>query len=228
MCLVLVICTLTIWNSMLCVLMVEGMSVVVNVMLSLMGVMSPSHNLCNLSLGTVVKLCALGVFALGVSLVSWSVMTSACVLWISILSSSSLFLIQFMLTWSIMRFLSLLPLGLYTCVVCEVMWLSLVCLWGCLGTLCECGGCSNCDACTVVCVPCVYAERVWGCEGDGNAGVGDGGGVIVVSAGHKYVGGTSGSGFVSSAAEVLGMSVVRGMREVGGLCEMCMCLARAV
>ena len=28
------------------------------------------------------------------------------------------------------------------------------------------------------------------------------------------------------AADVQGMSVVRGMRGVGGVCEMCMCLAR--
>ena len=53
-----------------CVFMVEGMSVVVNVMLSLMSVMSPPPTLCNLSLRTVVKLCTLGVLTLGVSLVS--------------------------------------------------------------------------------------------------------------------------------------------------------------
>ena len=67
---------------------------------------------------------------------------------------------------------------------------------------------------------CVCLE----CEGDGNAGVGDGGGVVVVSAGH--VGATRGSGILSSAADVIGISVVRGMRGVGGVCEMCMCLAR--
>ena len=44
---------------MLCVLMVEDMYVVVNVMLSLMSVMSPPLVLCYLS---VVKLCTLGVF----------------------------------------------------------------------------------------------------------------------------------------------------------------------
>ena len=38
---VLLMCTLTISSSVLCVLMVEGMSVVVAVMLSLMSVMSP-------------------------------------------------------------------------------------------------------------------------------------------------------------------------------------------
>ena len=41
--------------------MVEGMSVVVNAMLSLMSVMSPPPALCNLSARTVVKLCTLGV-----------------------------------------------------------------------------------------------------------------------------------------------------------------------
>ena len=50
-----------------CVLMLEGMSVVVNVMLSLM---SPHLALCQLSVRLVVKLCTLGVFTLGVSLVS--------------------------------------------------------------------------------------------------------------------------------------------------------------
>ena len=46
------------------------MSVVVNVMLSLMSVMSPPPALCNISLRTVVKLCNLVVWTLGVSLVS--------------------------------------------------------------------------------------------------------------------------------------------------------------
>ena len=41
-----------------------------------------------------------------------------------------------------------------------------------------------------------------------------------------HVDGIHGSGIVSSAAGVLWMSVVRGMRGVGGVCEMCMCLAR--
>ena len=48
--------------------------------------------------------------------------------------------------------------------------------------------------------------------------------MVLVSAGH--VGGTRGLGIVSNAADVLCMSVVRGMRGVGGECEMCMCLAR--
>ena len=50
--------------------MVEGMSVVVNVTLSLISVVSPPPALGNLSVRTVVKLCTLGVLALGVSLVS--------------------------------------------------------------------------------------------------------------------------------------------------------------
>ena len=37
--------------------------------------------------------------------------------------------------------------------------------------------------CTVVCVACVYADRVRGCDGDGNAGVGPGGSVLAVSGG---------------------------------------------
>ena len=51
------------------------------------------------------------------------------------------------------------------------------------------------------------------CEGDDNAGVGDGRGVVVVSTGH--VGGTRGSVIVTSAADELGMIVVHGMRGVG-------------
>ena len=47
-----------------------GISMVVNVMLSLISVMSTPSALCNLSVRTVAKLCTLGVFALGVSLVS--------------------------------------------------------------------------------------------------------------------------------------------------------------
>ena len=54
---------------MLCVLIVDGMYVVVNGMLSLMSVMSPPPALCNLSVRTAVKLSILGVLALGVSLV---------------------------------------------------------------------------------------------------------------------------------------------------------------
>ena len=52
------------------VLMVEGMSIVVNVMLSLTSVMSRPSVLWDLSARTVVRLCTLGVFALGVSMVS--------------------------------------------------------------------------------------------------------------------------------------------------------------
>ena len=52
---------------MLCVLIVEGMSVVVNVMLSLMSVMSPPPALCNLLVRTDVKLCIFCVLALGVN-----------------------------------------------------------------------------------------------------------------------------------------------------------------
>ena len=50
--------------------------------------------------------------------------------------------------------------------------------------------------------------------------VGSGGGVVAVSA---CMCGTRGSGVLSSTGDVLEMSVVRG---VGGVCDMCMCLAR--
>ena len=64
------------------------------------------------------------------------------------------------------------------------------------------------------------AVRVRGCEGDGNADVGSGGGVVAVSA---CMGGARGSGVLSSKDDVLEVSVVRG---IGGVCDMCMCLAR--
>ena len=46
----------------------------------------------------------------------------------------------------------------------------------------------------------------------------DGRGVVVASAG--------GTGILSVQLDMLWMSVVCGMRGVGGVCEMCMCLAR--
>ena len=49
---------------------VSFLVVVVNVMLSLMSVMSPPPALCNISVRAAVKLCILCVLALGVSLVS--------------------------------------------------------------------------------------------------------------------------------------------------------------
>ena len=58
------------------------------------------------------------------------------------------------------------------------------------------------------------------CEGDGNAGVGSGGSVVVVSA---CMSGTRSLGVLSSTGDVFEMSLVRG---VCGVCDMCMCLAR--
>ena len=62
---------------------------------------------------------------------------------------------------------------------------------------------------------CVCCESVW-CEGDGNAGVGSGVGVVAVSA---CMSGTRGSVVLSSTGDVL-------VRGVDGVCDMCMCLAR--
>ena len=58
------------------------------------------------------------------------------------------------------------------------------------------------------------------CEGDGSAGVGFGECVVAVSA---YMGVTRGSDVLASACDVLEISVMRG---VGGVYDMCMCLAR--
>ena len=52
----------------------------------------------------------------------------------------------------------------------------------------------------------MYAERLLGCEGDGNVGVESGGGVVAVN---EYLGGTRCSCVLSSAGDVLEMSVVR-------------------
>ena len=57
----------------------------------------------------------------------------------------------FMLTCSMMKFLSLLLLGLCVCDMSIIMWSSLVYC----STICGCGGCSDGDACTVVCLACM-------------------------------------------------------------------------
>ena len=64
------------------------------------------------------------------------------------------------------------------------------------------------------------AARMEECEGDGNAGMVSGGGVVAVSA---CMGGTRGSCVLSNTGDVQEMSVVKG---VGGVCDKCMCLAR--
>ena len=63
-----------------------------------------------------------------------------------------------------------------------------------------------------------YVYMLRKCEGDGNADVGAGGGVFVVSSGCRYRCGTCGSGVVSTANDVLELSVVRGVRGVDGVC----------
>ena len=50
--------------------------------------------------------------------------------------------------------------------------------------------------------------------------------MVAMSAGCANMGGTRDSGIVSSADGVLEMSAVRGVRGVGWLCTMCICLAR--
>ena len=110
----------------LCVLMVEGMSVVVNVMVSLMSVISPPPALCNPSARTVVRLCTLGILRGELGFLNCDDI-GICVV------NKQFELLEFVVysvyvDCSIMRFLSLLLLGLCPCVVSVVMWSSLVCL----------------------------------------------------------------------------------------------------
>ena len=120
--------------------MVEGMSAVLNVMLYLMSVMSPPHALCFLSVRTVVTLCTLGVFALGVSLVSTNC-DDICMCVVNKQFELREFVFDSVyLTCSMMRFISLLLLGLCPCGVSVVMWMSFVCMLGCRGSLCRFGG----------------------------------------------------------------------------------------
>ena len=51
--------------------------------------------------------------------------------------------------------------------------------------------------------------------------------MVVVSSWCEYIGGTHGSGIVSSTDDVLEKSVVHWVRGVGGVCNMSMCLARS-
>ena len=100
--------------------MVEGMSVVVNVMLSLMSVMSPPPALCNISVRTVVKLCTLGVGFRGE--LGFLNCDDFCMCVVNKqFELLEFFLSPFMLTCSMMRFLSLLLLGLCVCEVLVVL-----------------------------------------------------------------------------------------------------------
>ena len=132
--------------------MVEGMPVVGNVMLSLISVMSPPHARVQ-----------------PIDIHGGEVMYFGCVCFRGELGflncddicmcvvNKQFYLLEFVFD---SVYVDLLLLVLCYCGVSVVMWQSLVCLCGCRGTLCGCGGCCDCDACTVVCVACMYAERV--------------------------------------------------------------------
>ena len=62
----------------------------------------------------------------------------------------------------------------------------------------------------------MFAARLLGCEGDGNAGVGSGGGVVGVSA---YMGGTRESGVLASAGDVLNMGVRQKYEKPGNFMQ---------
>ncbi len=156
---------------------------------------------------------------------------SACVSRISVLSSSSLFFIPFMLTCSIVRFSSFLLLGLCAC-VCSVSCVvvlesSSVCRFRCDIADTLCSGCSVCGDRVAGFVFSVCAEMRRSAargvaRGDGGAGdVRAGGGVSV----GVYMGGTRGLGNFPFADDVCEISRMRGVMGVGELLTMCMCLA---
>ena len=95
-----------------------------------------------------------------------------------------------------MRLISVLLLGVCACVVYVTMWSS----WSVYEVVLV----PSVDTLVAVTMMrvllfllnvCMLRE----CDGDGNTGVGAGGDVVAVSAGCEYMGGTRGSGFVSSA-----------------------------
>ena len=104
---------------MLFVLITDGMSVVVNVMLSLSVMIQPSA-LCNLSARHCCEVMYLGCLCFRRERDGFLNCNDICMCVGNkqFISSSSLFLIPFMLTCSMMRFLSLLLLG--RCVLCGV------------------------------------------------------------------------------------------------------------
>ena len=115
-------------SSVSCLLMVEVLFGVVNVMLSLMSVMSPPPALCNLLArhsGEVIYfwcVCFRGELGfLNCDDICMCVMNKQFELLEFVFDSV-------MLTRIMMRFLSLLLLGMCPCVVSVVMWSSLVCL----------------------------------------------------------------------------------------------------
>ena len=118
--------------------MVEGMSVVVNVILSLMSVMSPPPALCNLSARTVVKLCTLGVCFRGeLGLLNCDDICMCVV-------NKQFELLEFIFD-SVYVDLQYDEIFLtFTAVSVVVFGLFVRLLWY---PLCGCGGCCACDAC---------------------------------------------------------------------------------
>ena len=82
-----------------------------------------------------------------------------------------------------------------------------------------CGYC-DCDVCTVVCVACVYAENVR-VRGGRQCWCGGWRGEVVVSAGH--VGGTRGSGIVSSAPDITCICLWQ-ISQIQTFCQTWICL----
>ena len=136
------------WKFCLCVLIVEGMSVVINVMLPIMSVMNPPPGLCNLSVRTVVKICILGFR----SELDFLNCDDICVCVVN--KQFELLEFVFDSVYVDLQYdeisLTFIAVSVCLCGVSSpvvVLGLSVRLLW-------------YCDACTVVCVACVYDERM--------------------------------------------------------------------
>ena len=145
----------------MCVLIVEGMSVVVYVMLSLMSVMSPP--LCIVQ--------PIGAHGCEVMYFWWFGFRGK----LGFLNCDDVCMCVVNKLFQLLEFVSesvyvdlqydgislTFTLGMCVCVVLVVLWWSMVCLRVCRSTLCcGCGCYGGWDACTVVCVACVCAVRV--------------------------------------------------------------------
>ena len=134
-------------------LLVKCVSVVVNVMLCLMSVMSPPSALCKLSVSRVVKLCT---FCFRGEL-GFRNCDDVCMCVVK--KQYELLVFVFNSVYVDLKYNEI-----YFTFTARSVCLSDVCshvvIFGLSVRLsCGCGGSSDCDTYTVVCVPCMYTER---------------------------------------------------------------------
>ena len=133
-----------------------------------------------------------------------------------------MFLIPFMLIFSRRRFLSILLLGLCagvrSHVVVQGLYVKLAWYRCCVvGTVTA----INVMRVLILMWDVSILKRVRECEGNCNAGVGQGR-CGCFEWWYEYMGGTHGSGSVSRAGNVLEVGGVREVRGVGVVCDMCL------